>query len=440
MKVRLKTIFSISVLAAAPFPMSISFGALNGAYFYELIVIACFFFLIFNGGVVREVRSTIRSAGIFDIFRVGGVFIFFTLFGIGFSVFEMAFSNLGSESTQLKMIAHVLITLLVLSGALVCGFTLFSGTQDLKYVSYLVVIAIFSMSLSVLYEWITVTGMSFSRYNFEPPTNLGQGDTAKMLLLGIMVSFSLLHTEKSFINRVMLTLVLITLTTACISIQSRAVYFLFAFQVLVMGFLSLQNLNVQRRRFATLGLSLVSLVMLGMSASYISSSFIVVSAVSMVTDSENIEQLNKLVVISEAMGMFFENIFLGIGMGMFGLFTKAEMTFSSGAAAVTVASPHNFIAQLLAEGGIIGFSLFSVLLFTVLRSLHRIFKLKFSSEVYFYNRVLLLFLYSVLGLSVFFSSHLLPPPIQRDSIRIAFYLWFLIGFGLSFLKREPNSQ
>mgnify|MGYP006080936111 CR=1 FL=1 len=438
MKVRLKTIFSISVFAAAPFPMSISFGGLNGAYFYELIVIACFFLLIFNGGVVREVRSTIRSAGLFDIFRVGGVFIFFSLFGVGYSFFETAFSNLGYESTQLKMIAHVLISLLLLSGALVCGFTLFNGTQDLKYVSYLVVIAIFSMSLLVLYEWITVTGMSFSRYNFDPPTGLGQGDTAKMLLLGVTVSCSLLHTEKLFINRVVLTLVLITLSIACLTIQSRASYFLFFFMAFMMGFLSLQNLNGHRRRLATLGLSLSSLVLLGMMAQYISSSFIVVSSVSIASDSQNLEQLNKLVVIGEAMGMFFENIFLGIGMGMFGLFTKAEMTFASGAAAVTVASPHNGVAQLLAEGGVVGFSLFSILLFKVFSSLHRIFKLKFSSEVYFHNRILLLFLYSVLGLSIFFGSHLLPPLTQRDAMRIAFYLWFLIGFSLSFLKREPS--
>jgi hypothetical protein len=438
LKIKLRSIFSVAIFAAAPFPISISFGGLNGAYLYELIVIACLFFLIFNGALIREIRTTIPGAGVSSIFGMWGVFIIFSLISASLSFFESAFSNHGHELTQLKMIAHLTITLLLLAGALMCGFTLFNGAKDLKYISYLVTIAIFIMSLSVIYEWIMVTGMTFSRYNFEPPTGLGNGDTGKMMIFGALISCSLLFIEKNPINRMVINLVLVTLVIGCLTIQSRAIYIMLLYMSLTMAFMSLQNINVKWRRFAKLGLLIVISVLLLLSGGFILNSFIMTSAFSMIVDSENIEQLNKLAVILEAMKMFSENIFFGIGMGMFGLYTKTEMIFSMGLIGKTVASPHNFIAQLLAEGGIIGFSIFSVLLFRVFKSMHKIFKLKFSGEVYFHIRVLLLFFYSVLVLSIFFSSHFLPPLTQRSSMRLAFYLWFFIGFSLSFFKKKPD--
>ena len=130
--------------------------------------------------------------------------------------------------------------------------------------------------------------------------------------------------------------------------------------------------------------------------------------------------------------IFIQNIFFGIGWGMFGIRTEAEMIISG--QHILVSSPHNGVVQILSETGIFGFILYCILVILIIKNIHNLLNFRFNNEVYFFISIVLLMLYIVIFTQFFTSSHLLPPPVERNSIRIAFYYWFLIGYTLSFFK------
>jgi hypothetical protein len=422
---------------AAAAPGQISFTGLNGMYLYEIIIIFCLLLLIQNRSFLRERRNIRTKNSINKIYLTGILFILSSIIGLSFSLFQIDIFGRFDIVIQLKMIAHVLLTILVISGAFIGGFSLFRGVQDLRYVSYLLFIAIFIMSLQVVYEWFIVTGGEFGRYNYTPPTGMGQGDTAKLMLIGMLISLSLLKLEKILVNRFFIIVAIIIMGISIATIQSRSSYLTALFQIVLVSFLYINIFYKQHRNLSKVVLFFIFSIILFLNLDAIFNSNLGLSLTNMLIESNSEEALNKLVVIKEGIDFFIQNIFFGIGWGMFGIRTEAEMIISG--QHILVASPHNGVVQILSETGIFGFIIYCILVILIIKNLHNLLNFRFNNEVYFFISIVLLMLYTVIFTQFFTSSHLFPPPVERNSIRIAFYYWFLIGYTLSFFKIYSRS-
>jgi O-antigen ligase len=438
MKITIKQIFIFGLLIAAPLPLIINIGGTSGLYPYEFLTIFCFFFIFSKRLFSKAKNQLVNTSSLKSITKFGVLFIISVFIGLVINFFENSFEGKININVQLKMITHVIITIFVLLGSFLSGFTLFNGKHDLLRVSKIFFIALLLTSIETLIVWIYTTGGVISRYNYEPPTGLGQGDTAKMLILGFffaLLTLSYNH-NRGIIKKSLIVISLIIFGISIISIQSRSGYLVFFVQLLIYGFL---NNKIRKKRQHLFFFKVLSVgVFLYLISDFALNSQIFTSINEDLINSESVQTLNKLAVIQDGINMFSNNPFFGVGWGQFGLHTTAEM-FVSGIGQ-TVASPHNGIIQLMSETGFLGAFSAIMLCIVIFKNIYYQFKFQKDLEIKLFFFVILIIISSIILIQIIQSSHLFPPPTQRSSIKLPFYYWFLVGYALSFMKKNIENK
>ncbi|MBT3611672.1 MAG: O-antigen ligase family protein [Flavobacteriales bacterium] len=433
MKITVRQIFIFCLLIAAPLPWMINIGSMAGFYLYEGVTIICFL-LIIGKKLFYKAKNQLRDANsIRSITNYGVLFISLALMGLSINVIENLFEGKIDIDIQLKMMAHVIISILVLLGAFLSGFTLFNGMHDLRRVTKILFIAFLLLSVQTLIVWIDSTGGVIARYNYEPPTGLGQGDTAKMLIVGFFFGLLMLSYNRGIIKKSLIVISLVVFGITIMSIQSRSAYFSFFLQLLVYGFLVNKINNKKSQISVFLKILSVGFFLYLISDNVLNPQF-VTSVGEDLINSESAESLNKFIVIQDGINMFLNNPFFGVGWGQFGVHTKAEMYVSG--IGYTVSSPHNGIIQLMSETGMLGALSAIMLCFVIIKNIYYQYKIYINSPIKLFFCVILILVSTVMVTQIIQSSYLFPAPTQRSSIRLPFYYWFLVGYALSFMKRN----
>jgi len=429
MKITIKQIFIFCLLIAAPLPWIINIGGMSGLYPYEFLTVVCFFFIFSKRLFSKAKNQLVNTSSLKSITKFGILFIISVLIGLVINFFENSFEGKIKTGVQLKMIIHVIITILVLLGSFLSGFTLFNGKYDLLRVSRIFFIALLVTSVQTLIVWLYTTGGVIARYNYEPPTGLGQGDTAKILILGFFFALLIMSYNRGIIMKSLIVISIIIFGATIISIQNRSAYLMFFIQLFLFVLL------INKKSHYQVFFKILSVgVFLYLISDLVLNSQIFTSISEDLINSDSVQTLNKLVVIQDGINMFFNNPVFGVGWGQFGLHTTAEM-FVSGIGQ-TVASPHNGIIQLISETGFLGAFSAIMLCLAIVKNIYHQYKYEQESKTKLFFGVILIIISSVILVQVIQSSHLFPPPTQRNSIKIAFYYWFLIGYALSFMKNN----
>jgi O-antigen ligase len=420
-------IFIFCLLIAAPLPFMIG----SAVFPYELLLFFVFIIVI-KKGLFRSAKKKLNNGySIKNIIITGILFISSILIGLILSYVDNLKIVIVDNFMMIKTIVHVILTIFVLAGAFTCGFSLFKGEQDLLLVSWVLFFAFFLIALQTDVAWIIETGGVISRYNFEPPSGLGQGDTSKVCILGLLFAFFIYIKTQKPAQKIFIVFSFFVIGLSIITIQSRAGYL----TAIVQFFALLYFINKNKKDSINFSLKAViiffALAFLGFIFYAIFYTNLSQSLGEM-TDVENSQSINRLLAIMDAIRMFTENPFFGVGWGHFVLHTQIVMTVSG--IGHVVNSPHNGLAQLLGETGAIGTILALVISYLILKKIWIIKQNVIQSDSKIFLGLIFFILLMIIVTSFAVSSYLFPPPVQRESVRPSFYYWFLIGYSLSFMK------
>jgi O-antigen ligase len=327
--------------------------------------------------------------------------------------------------------------MLVLIGAFMGGFVLFNGKDDLLRVTWLLFFAFISTSVETLAKWIVTTGGIISRYNFDPPTGMGQGDTARSLILGFIITILLIAYHKGA-KRFILILSILLIFLSIIIIQSRASYIIFIIQFLLIVLLIVKFSQTKFSSLFSILLISALIVFFFIDTQIESFSSIFNNISDNIFNIKSTELSNKLLIFQDGKKMFISNPFFGVGWGNFGLHTTALIEISS--TWYNVSTPHNGIIQLLSETGLIGTIPALWISILVLIFIYLQYKQQRDARLKLFFGFLLIIFLTVIASQFIVSSYLFPSPTLRSSVRISFYHWFLIGYAYSFIKCKSTKR
>lgn len=409
--------------------------ATGGVYPYEILVIVCGLWLL-----VAPRRRLLAYTQ-----RVTGLLVFLAVWWMAGALFsalvvqpDLSFlvsMGLSVDYLQAKYIGHLIVTILVVGIAFWAGGTLFNPETDTNKVLSAVLSGTALLSLATLFAWATTGGGVLGRYNFDPPTGLGQGGTSNMLLIGAVCCLILLLKHKSEYKALLTALFLLHLS-ALITIQTRQGYAsaLLHFAVLVplCGFVT----SGWRKRILSLAASMcvVGIVLVSI-AQYLATSALYQSFVSL-TDASSQDRSAKTVLFDYGMGLFRQHPLIGVGRGQFAVYVDVPIVISR--QAIYVATPHNGLVELLSETGALGAILAYATLLMVIWRLWHVYTGPYSPLTRSLA-VATAFMVSYVMVDSFFQGNaMFPAPVERDGVRNAFLYWFLAGFASGARRRSRD--
>ena len=131
MKITIKQIFLLSIFISISVPWIIGIGGSQGIYLYEILVLLSYFLIIINKSYSRSKLNLIKVKDFKNFEGAGKFFILFLLIGIFYNLYLNILSEEFDLLLLLKMNGHALITIFILLGSFVAGFTLFNGKKDI---------------------------------------------------------------------------------------------------------------------------------------------------------------------------------------------------------------------------------------------------------------------------------------------------------------------
>jgi O-antigen ligase len=279
----------------------------------------------------------------------------------------------------------------------------------------------FANSVANIHTWFISTGGTIGRYNFTPLLVPSQGISIQYSIFGFLIFLS---SGKNLVRNIQIRIFLLAIfMLSIIIIFSRQAQILFISIVVLYYYLINDKQNGIGKY---LYLLLVPLVLVG--AFVIYSSLGLLSLFQQSVDLEGIDILLRIASFNEALRIFYENPVFGTGHGMFALHNKLLVPVAGEEGVMT--SPHNGLASIFSELGVIGLFL---IFYLILKIYKKVFKYKLRKSKLLN---MLMSIYLVYTLSLFFSNFfLLPPPTEYIYYGSAFVFWLLIGY-YSFNDRE----
>ncbi len=285
-------------------------------------------------------------------------------------------------------------------------------------------------AIANIYEWLISTGGNISRYNFIPTLVPSQGISAGYSVIGFILVLSVgIHLK--WMNRILRIGLLLILGVSVIIIVTRQAQVSLIAILILYYFFKVKKFSV---KVILKFLIIIPLILFGFFKLYsnLGLSGLFYEAI----DSQGYDYQVRLYAIHEAYRLFIENIFFGVGFGMYVLYSKAS--FYLGGEYHTLASTHNGLASVAAEMGVFGVVITILLMVSLIQMIYRTMK-NFASS----NHLLSDFVTAFLSINViymisfFFSNfYLLPPPSEYSYYAMAFIMWTGIGFCSLYYKEN----
>jgi hypothetical protein len=397
----------------------------GGIYPYELLVVICGMFLFTHlpGSPAMFTSRMSVGLGLLAAWWIAGVLINVLIRKPDLQLMV----NMGqtANSLQFKLFGHLLLTILECGIAFWAGGRLFDPDFDTELVFSGVICGTTLVCAVTLIEWIKTTGGVVARYNFLPPTDLGQGGTSQMLLAGTACCLILLLAARG--NRLILGGLLLLHCTAILVIQTRLGYIAALIYLTVLTPLC-GSLLLNRRRKAQLIVAtpfLIVVLAAVLGQVLLRSGFF--ESFTSLTNADMQDRANKTRLINAAEDIFRAHPLIGVGRGQFTIYSDVPMVVSG--QNVYVATPHNGLLELLAETGLLG-AIFAYGLQIWL--CWRLWRVYMGNHPPLTRAVggMVAFMVSFVTLDSIVQSNLMfPTPEQRDFVREAFVYWFLAGFA-----------
>jgi O-antigen ligase len=145
-----------------------------------------------------------------------------------------------------------------------------------------------------------------------------------------------------------------------------------------------------------------------------------------INSTESTDVAVRLLMLTSSYDIFLNHRFFGIGYGMF-VGHNTVPVFNTGTVPIYLSSPHNGIAAILVEFGIIGLVIFLYISGVVIKTMNEKLKKIKDQQIYRYCTSIYV-VQVVLMFSVFISnSNLFGPPSEISYLYISFISWFMIG-------------
>lgn len=351
-------------------------------------------------------------------------FLKWTIFGFN----DHTNLNINNYSSAISLSIYAVIALISLFGT----FIIISNMQIKEYqifeILYFIVKCGLLSALLTLIFWFLETGASFGRYNYTPPISGSHGIQLYQMIISFL-SLIILFTS-SFKNKPLLflygSIILLCMTTLIVR-EAWLIFFVT---------LSISYLKLSKQRFFTkffifsLGILLASIGIIITSSSLNLSSDIVIAG-----DGEFGESiLIRFIMLQESFNLFLDNVLLGIGYGNYVTVIQHTILLESGAE-ILVSTPHNGLAMVLTENGILG------LLALIFIGLYLYKDLKIKSK--FHNNLqtnmsgvvssffLLLFIDQIVS-----NSLILPPPNEINFVQLSYLIWVLFAITVAFNRKS----
>ncbi|MGD0497276.1 MAG: O-antigen ligase family protein [Bryobacteraceae bacterium] len=409
---------------------SYRFGtATGGIYPYEVVVVACALWMVVRRATpaTRATPFTQRAGkylAVLAVWWVAGALI--NGFIVKPDLSFLASLSFSTDLLQVRFMGHLLLTIAVTVGAFWGGATLFNPETDIKRVLGAVICGTTIVSLETVFEWLKDTGGHISRYNFDPPTDLGAGDTSRIALIGAACCLLLLVRRRPR-YRALLSAVFLLHLLAIVTVQTRQGYVaaLLQFAVLV-PLCARLHFNPRQRMSAIAVAPLAAVIVLAGTALLLTTSGFDRSFTSL--ENPNVEdRVNKAALFDMAMAIFRKNPVIGVGRGEFTIYADVPMVLQG--QAVYVATPHNGLAELLAETGLPGAILAYVVCWLLIKRLWRVYKSPYAPLTRALAGITA-FMVAYAVVDSFYQTHVMfYTPVQRNGVRTAFVYWFLAGFA-----------
>lgn len=410
--------------------------ATGGMYPYEILVIVCGFWMLTQGAAPwgrpsAYTQRIMRFLAVLAVWWVVGALV--NVFVVKPDLGLLASMGLSTDGLQVKFMGHLFGTLLVTGIAFWAGGTLFNPETDTKRVMSAILCGTTLLSLATLFEWVKEAGGGISRYNFLPPTDLGPGDTSRMALIGAVCCLILLLSRKPAHKALLAALLLVHLS-AIMTIETRQGYVAAFLHFAVLVPLCARIHFNWRQRLSALAVApfAVGVVLAGFAVLLTTTGFD--KSFLSLRDSSFEDRSNKAALFDSTLEIFRQHPVIGVGRGQFSIYADVPMVISG--QAVYVATPHNGLAELLSETGLIGAILAYAASLLLIWRLWRVYRGPHSPLTRSLAGVIAFMVGYTVVVSLYQSHAMFPTPIQRDGIRTAFVYWFLAGFATG--ARRPE--
>lgn len=300
----------------------------------------------------------------------------------------------------------------------------------------------FINSLVNIFQWFIQTGGMIGRYNFDPLLIPSQGASIGFSILGFLYLYSTNELEL-FKNKIIRNTLLSILAFSVIIIISRQAQISFIIILMLYKLFTLKKLSI-----TTLVKLIGSLVVFVLALVFIYLQLDLSELFVNAANADSIDVIVRLESFNEATRIFYDNLILGVGYGMYSLYSQVQVYVAG--ELVFLASAHNGLASVFSEMGIVGVLLNGIFMIAIINEILKSRKMHRKNSSLLYKFINVILAYNIIGIISFFVSnyYLLPPSSEYIYMGITFIIWASIGVSKSSIEfknslnhkeeKEPN--
>lgn len=399
---------------------NIHFGILT--FFHISLIASASSFFIFRGSLQIRLDEITKSLFIF-LFFIGLSYVLNVVYYA--KVSEVYYANTGESPSHLYIKIAFSGFFIILSSILAYQWGLWISNSFL-YVKFFCLILFYLCLVNAFVDvgnWFWTTGGVIGRYNFDPILSGSPGSSITLSSIGIIIGVAKYEAEKAnrqILNLIFISVLLLSILIVVTRLSQVGVVIMF------LVYLKISRAKISIRVFSFfLILSFIVFILLYMFSG--AGSFEIYGTVNSL---DSTDLAVRFSLIQSSIDIFLSHTFIGVGYGMFPGHNINPVVFNS--IPVYPSSAHNGLASILAEQGLTGLFLISLITYNVIAHMRKSLNKNRSHPAIKYLAAISAPIFVLI--SFFFLSNfiLFGPPSESSSIYFSFISWIAIGVVVGF--------
>ncbi|MES2276346.1 MAG: O-antigen ligase family protein [Bacteroidota bacterium] len=267
--------------------------------------------------------------------------------------------------------------------------------------------------------WLISTHGIIGRYNFTPPLTLSPGISIQYSSLGFLLCLPIISKHKAGYKLYALLFIQAILLLSILIIQTRQSQITFV--IMCVLYFALTIKFTIKKILVTIPFVLTGFIVIIVILAAIGS----FDAYGTIDSAESTDVVIRVLMLQSAYGLFLANPVLGIGYGMFPGHNTTPIVVTG--QDIYLGSPHNGLAAIVCELGLIGLLLYIILIISITIKMNSIRKSISQIELKKYVTAVFVFQFIMMMTFLISNSHLFGPPSEPPYLCMAFISWFMIG-------------
>lgn len=415
---------------------------------------ALYFFIIFHV-VFQTAKYLMKGKYAVKLSHIDGwLLIFFASALLSWLInYQSSFDQQEAFIESLGMSGHLLFERLTIFGVIgfiviflgyrMTAYSIHTNAQFISLVRYLIFLGALNAIVTSGF-WLFETGGSIGRYNFLPPLEGSNGIHVRLMAITFLLalaSYGSGHYRKTYRRYLVIVMLLTGFSALTVVVRQEWIMFL----VSIFIYLTLSNrrkgsasvvlMKRTNPKKLILGLLILSAVILSLNQEIIAPIFAELLAVTD-SDTDTSSLGMRVILFTHALSIFLENLWFGVGFGHYGAFSTLPVIVSG--ELVHVMSPHNGLAGVAAEGGLIGLTAWLGINLSLIREIARRDSTFANSEVAdICNAISAVLIVNILAQFVS-NGYIIPMPAELSMVQMSFLLWVLVGLLSASRKTLAN--